>query len=443
MEESLPPGEPPNSPLMRSPATKRTRNANDPPTQSKGGNLQARPDMGKENSFSFKDAILNKRYQPKLTWEDVLEDFNEDTTMGEADWDVCDTENTKWPLLKVTKEEHDELYQPWRSTLIVKVLGKSVGYNFLLDRLQQLWKLEEGFSLVDLGNNFFLVRVSNPDDYNSIMTKGPWIVAGHYLTMRKWKPLFRPHQEPIRFTLVWGVNQESEPRKNVDETITQQPHEEINVEARYGPWMLAQRRPKRNNARPNHQGATKAQSTAGSRFAPLEGMEKEMSETPKSMTDGASSSKAQQNPRPNNGKSKALTDITNDQSSMHVKLGPKTAQTIDHTRKAKSKPKSTFTLPKSNTDTIPSLSQTLSCSPSPKPLAVTPPTSSTPFTFSSSPSTNTVQPNPTNIQVNGGDHDKTDSPPPPQIDMDWAGVGETRDCPTADDSGYSGGIWLL
>ncbi|OMO73215.1 hypothetical protein CCACVL1_17397 [Corchorus capsularis] len=84
-----------------------------------------------------------------------------------------------------------------------KVLGKTVGYNFLLNRLKQIWDLKEEFSLVDFGNEYFLVRVRNPDDYNQVMSKGPWLVAGHYLTIRRWKPLFRPYQVAIRTTAVW------------------------------------------------------------------------------------------------------------------------------------------------------------------------------------------------------------------------------------------------
>ncbi|OMO90064.1 reverse transcriptase [Corchorus capsularis] len=95
----------------------------------------------------------------------------EDTDMGGNIWECWDSEKegSKWPQLKVSKEEHESLCQPWKQTLIVKVL----------------------------------VRVRNPDDYNTIVSGGPWIVAGHYLTMRKWKPLFRPCQASITSTAVW------------------------------------------------------------------------------------------------------------------------------------------------------------------------------------------------------------------------------------------------
>ncbi|XVE96848.1 hypothetical protein REPUB_Repub02eG0258600 [Reevesia pubescens] len=123
--------------------------------------------------------------------------------MRKTEWEYTKQPNSLWPSLPISADEHEDLCAPWRKTLIIKVLGKSVGFNFLWNRLRQIWRLEEDFSLVDLGNDFFLVRVHNPDDYNFIFSEGPWIVAGHYLTVRKWKPLFCPNQETIGTTAVW------------------------------------------------------------------------------------------------------------------------------------------------------------------------------------------------------------------------------------------------
>ncbi|OMO65780.1 reverse transcriptase [Corchorus capsularis] len=204
MEGLHPLPDPPNSLLVRSPAAKRTRGDESTSTNGLGTQQQFGKPRG-ENTISFKDAILKQNYLLKLTWEEVLEDDTEDTDMGGNIWDCWDSEKerSKWPQLKVSKEEHESLCQPWKQTLIVKVLGKSVGYNFLLNRLRQIWNLQQDFSLMDLDNDYFLVRVRNPDDYNTIVSGGPWIVVGHYLTMRKWKPLFRPCQASITSTTVW------------------------------------------------------------------------------------------------------------------------------------------------------------------------------------------------------------------------------------------------
>ncbi|XVF15304.1 hypothetical protein REPUB_Repub09cG0139700 [Reevesia pubescens] len=123
--------------------------------------------------------------------------------MRGTEWEDASQPNPLWPSLPISADEHKELCAPWRKMLIIKVLGKSVGFNFLWNRLKQIWRLEEDFSLVDLGNDFFLVRVHNPDDYNFIISESHWIVAGHYLTVKKWKPLFYPNQESIGTTAVW------------------------------------------------------------------------------------------------------------------------------------------------------------------------------------------------------------------------------------------------
>ncbi|OMP01405.1 hypothetical protein COLO4_11917 [Corchorus olitorius] len=70
----------------------------------------------------------------------------------------------------------------WRKTLIVKILGKTPAFNLLFSELRSLWNLKAEFSLVDLGNGFYLVKVENPEDYLRILTEGSWVVGGYYLT---------------------------------------------------------------------------------------------------------------------------------------------------------------------------------------------------------------------------------------------------------------------
>ncbi|KAK2981990.1 hypothetical protein RJ640_007582 [Escallonia rubra] len=109
----------------------------------------------------------------------------------------------QWPRIRISPEEMKRLWSPWRRGLIVKLLGRTVGFRLLYQRMKSLWKLRGDFEAVDLGNDFYVVRFQTREDYAHVLLDGPWVILGHYLTVQKWKPQFRPHTEEITSTLAW------------------------------------------------------------------------------------------------------------------------------------------------------------------------------------------------------------------------------------------------
>ncbi|CAL9031736.1 unnamed protein product [Prunus brigantina] len=93
--------------------------------------------------------------------------------------------------------------KPWQNALIIKLLGRSHTYNYLHDRLQQKWSLNGGWKLVDLVNDYFVVKFEVEEDLNYVLTEGPWIIAGQYLTMQKWRSGFCPSTASITRMAVW------------------------------------------------------------------------------------------------------------------------------------------------------------------------------------------------------------------------------------------------
>lgn len=59
----------------------------------------------------------------------------------------------------LSKETKQHIRAPWAEALIMKVFGKKVGFNFLHAKLMGLWKPEGRIDMVDLGRDFFLLRV--------------------------------------------------------------------------------------------------------------------------------------------------------------------------------------------------------------------------------------------------------------------------------------------
>ena len=88
------------------------------------------------------------------------------------------------PTIQFSKRIHDKLTKPWQNSVVVKLLGRNIGYKVLCNRLKVMWHMIQDFSLIDLENNYFLVRLHSPEDAVYALTEGPWVIFGHYLTVQ-------------------------------------------------------------------------------------------------------------------------------------------------------------------------------------------------------------------------------------------------------------------
>ncbi|KAI9119911.1 hypothetical protein K1719_009300 [Acacia pycnantha] len=73
----------------------------------------------------------------------------------------------------------------------------------------KLWARKGVFSLIHLGNGFFVVKFTNQDDYINALTGGPWLIFDHYLTVRPWEPNFHP----MKATTTKVVQKHRRPKK--------------------------------------------------------------------------------------------------------------------------------------------------------------------------------------------------------------------------------------
>ncbi|KAG8479043.1 hypothetical protein CXB51_029683 [Gossypium anomalum] len=88
-------------------------------------------------------------------------------------------------------------------TVILKLLGRNIGYNVLYNRILNLWKPTKSFHLMDTTNGYFLVKLQDINDYNKVLTQGPWIVFGQYLTVQPWTKTFNPSQPYPSVVMAW------------------------------------------------------------------------------------------------------------------------------------------------------------------------------------------------------------------------------------------------
>ncbi|KAE8673137.1 hypothetical protein F3Y22_tig00111810pilonHSYRG00091 [Hibiscus syriacus] len=87
--------------------------------------------------------------------------------------------------------------------VVVKLLGRRIGYTTLQNKLYDLWKPSQPFRLMDIENDYFLVSLRKRSDFLTALSDGPWTIFGHYLTVEPWSPNFSFSQLFPRRIVAW------------------------------------------------------------------------------------------------------------------------------------------------------------------------------------------------------------------------------------------------
>ncbi|KAL4353334.1 hypothetical protein GQ457_06G018260 [Hibiscus cannabinus] len=119
------------------------------------------------------------------------------------DEDCIVDESGAFPTIRFAERVHDKIDWNMRNTIIVRLLGRSIGYKALLDRIYTLWRPRGDLQLVDLDNNYYLVRFENAQDYTDVLTDGPWTIFGNYLTVQPWSRSFTTSEKHPSNVMVW------------------------------------------------------------------------------------------------------------------------------------------------------------------------------------------------------------------------------------------------
>ncbi|KAE8695270.1 hypothetical protein F3Y22_tig00110722pilonHSYRG00004 [Hibiscus syriacus] len=82
-----------------------------------------------------------------------------------------------------------------RMTVIVRLLGRSIGYRVLWNKIKALWQPQGNFQLIDLDNNYYLVHLENEGDYTRVLTDGPWVIFSDYLIVQPWSRDFSTSED--------------------------------------------------------------------------------------------------------------------------------------------------------------------------------------------------------------------------------------------------------
>lgn len=73
----------------------------------------------------------------------------------------------------------------------------------MCNHIQNMWKPERKFKVVDLENDYYLVHFELSSNHNSVLMNGPWFIKGHYLTVQPWCLTFDPEEQYPSTVVAW------------------------------------------------------------------------------------------------------------------------------------------------------------------------------------------------------------------------------------------------
>jgi hypothetical protein len=82
-----------------------------------------------KGNLSYKDSLMGDSHiDQRMTCDNEYYEYVSDDDDGEDD---C-------PLIQLSVEGKRRIREPWRQTLIVKLMGRRTGYSFFMKKLQML-----------------------------------------------------------------------------------------------------------------------------------------------------------------------------------------------------------------------------------------------------------------------------------------------------------------
>ncbi|KAL4296305.1 hypothetical protein GQ457_12G031070 [Hibiscus cannabinus] len=119
------------------------------------------------------------------------------------DEDCLVDDSEAFPTIQFSEKIHDQIDLSMQNVIIVRLLGKAIGFGALLNRLHALWRPTGEIQLIDLDNDYYLVRFADSSDYTRALTDGPWTIYGSYLIVQPWSRSFSTSEKHLSHVVVW------------------------------------------------------------------------------------------------------------------------------------------------------------------------------------------------------------------------------------------------
>ncbi|KAH1113809.1 hypothetical protein J1N35_007187 [Gossypium stocksii] len=107
------------------------------------------------------------------------------------------------PNIYFSERVHTLVQRSMSKLVIIKMLGRKIKFNTLCSKLHAICRPTCTFQLMDLNNDYYIVKFQTKEDYEKALTKGPWVIYGQSLTMQPWSLLFSTQEEYSMQVVVW------------------------------------------------------------------------------------------------------------------------------------------------------------------------------------------------------------------------------------------------
>lgn len=133
----------------------------DKPKEASNKDVQTNTQSSNTNKVSFHDtlSLLPPPFNPTLETE----------FLKKLSLDDENSNPSKHPFfIPITSNDKLSLYCPWQQAIIIKLLGKKISYTNLKTKLNSIWQLDATLQLMDVGYDFYLIKLQKLENYNKI-----------------------------------------------------------------------------------------------------------------------------------------------------------------------------------------------------------------------------------------------------------------------------------
>lgn len=148
------------------------------------------PEVVKMGTKSFMDSLVDGLHKParsiitreelNVVEERALKELNE----AEMATDNQEPHAPKFPQFWIDDDIHEKLCKPWRNSVIIKLLGKTISFFAIRARLARDWKTEYEYEIIDVGLSYYVVKFQSHEDCMSILIGGPYKMYDYYLAVQ-------------------------------------------------------------------------------------------------------------------------------------------------------------------------------------------------------------------------------------------------------------------
>ncbi|CAN1169998.1 hypothetical protein LINPERHAP2_LOCUS28731 [Linum perenne] len=121
-----------------------------------------------KRDLSFKDSLMGGGpLETEFIFDSPI--FNEFEDEGDI--------NEELFTIRIPNNDKARLHLAWRNALIVRSLGKSFPYFFMVQKLQQLWARKGSVGIWDIGFGDYVVKFESLDDYERAIRSKQYLLS--------------------------------------------------------------------------------------------------------------------------------------------------------------------------------------------------------------------------------------------------------------------------